>query len=528
MKEQISELLKKAINVLQKEAKLPNFEIPKIFVEYPEKEIHGDFSSNLAMEIAKITKKNPLEVAEFITRTFSSLDSQSLFDKVEIVKPGFINFFLSKTLIQEQIKKILKQGQEFGSVNIDKKMKIQVEFISANPTGPLTLGNGRGGFCGDVLANVLKKVGYDVEKEYYINDIGEQIRKLGHSVIGDDQAVYKGDYIKKLRKKIKGKDVEKVGEEAGNLVLEKYIKKTVQKMGIKFDVWFSEKSLHNNKEIENVLKWLQDNDLIYEKDKAIWFKSEKFGDGKDRVLIKADGEKTYFLSDIAYLKNKFRRGFNQIICIWGADHHGYIGRMKSAVEALGYKKEQFKVVIMQLVRLIQKGKSVKMSKRKGIYVTLDELIDEVGIDSARFFFLQRRTGSHLNFDMSLAKDKSEKNPVYYIQYAYARICSILEKSQSARYNADFQLLDNPLELRLSKQLIKFPEVIKDTTEDYQIQRLPKYALETAACFHQFYKNCRVLTGDKELSSARLSLVLATKIVLKNTLNIMSISAPEKM
>jgi len=528
MKEKISELLKKAINVLQKEAKLPNFEIPKIFIEYPEKEIHGDFSSNLAMEIGKIIKKNPLEVAEIITKTLSSLDSQSLFDKVEIIRPGFINFFLSKTFIQEQIEEILKQGQEFGRVNIDKKMKIQVEFISANPTGPLTLGNGRGGFCGDVLTNVLRKAGHDVEKEYYINDIGEQVKKLGHSVIGDDQTVYKGEYIGELRKKIKGKDVEKVGEKAGSLILEGYIKKTVKKMGIDFNVWFSEKSLHHNKEIENVLKWLQDNDLIYEKDKAIWFKSEKFGDDKDRVLIKADGEKTYFLSDIAYLENKFGRGFNQIICIWGADHHGYIGRMKSAVEALGYKKEQFKVIIMQLVRLIEKGKNLRMSKRKGIYITLDELIDEVGLDSARFFFLQRRAGSHLNFDMSLAKDKSEKNPVYYIQYAYARICSILKKSQSVNRNTNFKLLNDPLELRLSKQLIKFTEVIKDTVEDYQIQRLPKYTLETASCFHQFYKNCRVLTENKELSNARLSLILATKIVLKNTLDIMGISTPEKM
>ena len=527
MKKETSELLKKAINALQKEAKLPNFEIPKIFVEYPEKEIHGDFSSNLAIEIGKIIKKNPLEIAEFITESISDLDTQLLFDKVEVIKPGFINFFLSKTLIQKQIEKILRQDKEFGNIDIGKK-KIQVEFISANPTGPLTLGNGRGGFCGDVLANVLKKAGHDVEKEYYINDIGEQVKKLGHSVIGDDQAVYKGDYIKELRKKIKGKDAEKVGQEAGSLILKEYIKKTVKKMGIEFDVWFSEKSLHENKEIENVLKWLQDNDLIYEKDKAVWFKSEKFGDDKDRVLVKADGEKTYFFSDIAYLKNKFGRGFNEIICIWGADHHGYIGRMKSAVQALGYKKEQFKVIIMQLVCLIEQGKSIKMSKRKGIYVTLDELIDEVGIDSVRFFFLQRRAGSHLNFDMSLAKDKSEKNPVYYIQYAYARICSILKKSQSASWNADFKLLNDPLELRLSKQLIKFPEVIKDITEDYQIQRLPKYAFETAACFHQFYKNCRVLTEDKELSSARLSLIFATKIVLKNILDIMGISAPEKM
>jgi arginyl-tRNA synthetase len=523
MKKEISELLKKAINSLQQEQELPNFEIPKISVEHPEKEIHGDFSSNLAMEIGKIIKKNPLEIAEIIIQSLN----QSLFDKVEVAKPGFINFFLSKTFIQEQIGKVLKQNKEFGNIDIGKKKKVQVEFISANPTGPLTLGNGRGGFCGDVLANVLQRAGYDAEKEYYINDIGEQIRKLGHSVIGDDQAVYKGDYIKELRKKIKGENIEKVGQEAADFVLEEKIKPTVKKMGIDFDIWFSEKSLHT-KEIENVLKWLKDNDLIYEKDKAVWFKSEKFGDDKDRVLIKADGEKTYFLSDIAYLKNKFERGFEHIICIWGADHHGYIERMKSAVQALGYKKEQLDVIIMQLVRLVVKGEKVRMSKRKGIYITLDELIDEVGIDSTRFFFLQRRAGSHLNFDMSLAKDKSEKNPVYYIQYAYARICSILAKSQSVSQQTNFQLLNNPSELRLIKQLIKLPEIIEDTAKDYQIQRMSLYAYETASCFHQFYKNCRVLTENKELSNARLSLILATKIVLKNTLDTMGISAPEKM
>jgi len=522
MKKEISELLKKAINALRKEAKLPNFEIPKISLEYPEKEIHGDFSTNLAMEIGKIIKKNPLEIAKIIVQPLD----QSLFNRVEVIKPGFINFFLSESFIQGQVGKILKQDKVFGNIDIGKKKKVQIEFISANPTGPLTLGNGRGGFCGDVLANVLQRAGYDTEKEYYINDIGEQIRKLGHSVIGDDQAVYKGDCIEELRKKIKGKDVEKVGQEAGNLILEKDIKKTVKKMGIDFDVWFSEKSLH--KEIENILKWLKDNDLIYEKDKAVWFKSEKFGDDKDRVLVKADGEKTYFLSDIAYLKNKFERGFNKIICIWGADHYGYIGRMKSAVQALGYRKEQFEVIIMQLVRLIVKGKKVRMSKREGIYITLDELINEVGIDSARFFFLQRRAGSHLNFDMSLAKDKSEKNPVYYIQYAYARICSILAKSQSTNQQTNFQLLNHTSELKLIKQLIKFPEIIEDTAKDYQIQRLSQYAYETSACFHQFYKNCRVLTEDKELSNARLSLILATKIVLKNTLDTMGISTPEKM
>ena len=430
---------------------------------------------------------------------------------------------------------ILKEKDKFGVLNIGKSKKINVEFISANPTGPLTLGNGRGGFCGDVLANVLKKAGHEITREYYINNVGEQVRKLGHSVIGDSEAVYSGKYIEDLRKKIGGKEPEEVGEKAVKIILKEMIKPSIEKMGIKFDIWFSEKSLYKDKKVEEILDCLENKKLTYEKEGALWFKSTKFGDDKDRVLKKADGERTYFASDIAYLKNKFERGFDSLIFFLGADHYGYIDRIKAAAEVIGYKKKQVNVIIMQMVRLFEKGKQVRMSKRAGVYVTLDELIDEVGLDVARFFFLTRNSNSHLNFDLDLAKERSEKNPVYYVQYAHARICSILRKNPKSKIqmpnqiqNPNAKLLIHPSELNLIKQLIRFPEIIEDTAKDYQVQRIPQYAISLTTAFHQFYENCRVISENKELTQVRSSLILATKTVLKNTLDLMGISSPEKM
>ncbi len=376
----------------------------------------------------------------------------------------------------------------------------------------MTLGNGRGGFCGDVLSNVLEKAGYNVFREFYVNDRGKQVEDL-------KKGLYKG-------------------EKRTALQIQKENQKIItKKLKIKFDVWFSENSLYKSKEVDKILNWLKKKKLAYEKEGALWFKSSKFGDDKDRVLVKADGEKTYFSSDIAYLKNKFKRGFDKLVFFWGADHYGYIGRMKAVVKALGYKKEQVDFIIMQMVRLFEKGKQVRMSKRTGTYITLEELIDEVGLDVARFFFLTRNSGSHLNFDLSLAKEKSQKNPVYYVQYAYARICNILKKSQitnsKLQTNSKFKiqnskLLNHSSELDLIKQLIRFPEIIEDTAKDYQVQRIPQYAIDLAESFHKFYKNCRVLTEDKELSQARLSLILATQSILKNTLDLMGLSSPEKM
>ena len=529
IKGEINKLIKSLVKTLQKEGKLPEFKIPEFAVEPSRERSYGDYATNIALQIAKIIKKDPMEIAGKLGAELR-VAGFYLFEKVETAKPGFINFFISKEYLQKQLEEILKLKGKFGVLEIGKNKKINVEFISANPTGPLTLGNGRGGFCGDVLANVFEKAGFEVIREYYINDRGEQVVKLGHSVIGNEP-IYKGEYIDDLKKKISGVNPEEVGEKAAGIILEKMIKPTIKKMGIKFDVWFSEKSLYKKKEAENVLKTLKKKKLVYEKEGALWFKSTKFGDDKDRVLVKKDGEETYFTSDIAYLKNKFKRGFKQLIFFIGADHYGYVPRLKAAVEVLGYKKGQLKPIVMQLVRLFQKGKEVRMSKRAGIYVTLDELINEVGLDVARFFFLTKSPETHLNFNLDLAKEQSEKNPVYYIQYAYARICSILRKCEIQKPKIEKQhlrLLTHNSELELIKQLIKLPEIVEDTAKDYQVQRLPQYAVNLADAFHGFYENCRVLCDDEKLRSCRLDLVLATKIVLKNTLDLMGISAPEKM
>ena len=538
IREEIRKSIKKEILELQKGKVFPVFDIPEIKVEHPEISSHGDYSTNIAMMLARQVKKNPAEIAEVLVNRLLSLKVYKLyFEKAEALKPGFVNFFISKEYLQKQVAGILKEGEKFSSLNIGKNKKVNVEFISANPTGPLTLGNGRGGFCGDVLANVLIKAGYKVTREYYINDVGEQIRKLGHSVIGDTQ-FYKGSYIENLKEKIKDSDPDKAGGKAAGIIL-KEIKETVEKMKIKFDVWFSERSLYEKGETEKVLRFLKKKKLIYEKEGALWFKSSQFGDDKDRVLIKADGETTYFLSDIAYLKNKFNRGFNRLFFFWGADHYGYIGRIKAAAQALGYKEERIEVIIMQLVAIMWTGEVARMSKREGIYRTIEELVKGLGIDIVRFFFLTKSPGSHLIFNLELAKEQSEKNPVFYVQYAYARIHSILAKSEIRNpkpetnsklkiQDPNLKLLSHPSELALIKQLIRFPEIIEDTARDYQVQRLPQCALDLAAAFHQFYRDCKVISEDKELARARLDLVAATKITLKNTLDLMGILAPEKM
>jgi len=492
IRDDIKKLVEKAIKGL-------GFKVPKVLVEEPREKTHGDYATNVAMMIVKEAKKNPMQIAEMIKAKIKS----NIIDKIGIAKPGFINFFISKEYLQKQAGEILKKKERFGNLKIGKGKKINVEFISANPTGPLTLGNGRGGFCGDILSNVLEKAGYNVCREYYIDDRGKQIEDL-------KKGFYKGEKRTALQ-------IQKENQEF-----------ITRKLKIKFDNWFSEKSLYKNKEVDKVLAYLRKKELTYKKEGALWFKSTKFGDDKDRVLIKKDGDYTYLASDVAYLRNKFNRRFDKLIYFWGADHHGYIKRIEAAAEALGYKKEQMDFIIMQMVRLLEKGKQVKMSKRAGVYVTLEELINEVGLDVARFFFLIRSSGTHLNFNLSLAKEKSQKNPVYYVQYAHARICSILQKAKIRPDIKSLNELKEESELDLIKQLIRFEEIIEDTSKDYQVQRIPQYAIDLAESFHRFYKNCRVLTDDKKLSQARLSLILATQTVLKNTLDLMGISSPEKM
>ena len=532
VKREIKNLITKSVKALQKKGYFSEFKISEIKIEHPEEKAHGDYATNVAMVIAKQIKKNPLEIAENLKSEILNFKS-SYFDKVEIAGPGFINFFISKEYLQKKVGEILKQKDKFGQLRIGHNKKVQIEFISANPTGPLTIGNARGGPFGDVLGNVLKRAGFRVEKEYYINDYGMQILTLGHSVLKDGEAQYKGDYIDYLNKKIKEKDPYRAGESAAKIIIEEMIKKTISRMGIKYNEWFSENSLHKSGKVDDALEVLNKKGLIYEKEGAKWFRSSKYGDERDRVVVKADGLKTYLAGDIAYHRYKFeKKEFDKVIDVWGADHYGDVLGLMAGVEALGYK-DKLEIILHQFITLIEKGEKKKMSKRKGIYVTMDELLNLIGLDIVRFFFLQKSINTHLNFDLDLARQQSEKNPVYYVQYAHARICSILRKLKMKNEKLkitikNLKLLNHPNELVLIKQLIRLPEIIEDTAKDYQVQRIPQYVIDLATSFHQFYRDCQVLTEDKNLSEARLGLILATKIVLKNTLNLMGISAPEKM
>jgi arginyl-tRNA synthetase len=450
------------------------------------------------------------------------------FEKIEVVNPGFINFFISPEVFLNEIQEVLKKGEQFGDLNISKS-KIQVEFISANPTGPLTVGNGRGGPFGDVLANVLSKTGAKVEKAYYVNDCGQQILSLGHSVLKDTEAKYSGEYIDELALTIKETDPYKIGKAAALIILED-IKKTVEGLNIQFDEWFSETSLHDSGEVERVIELLKKKGFTYESEGALWFKSTIFGDERDRVIIKSDKSNTYLAGDIAYHFNKFeKKKFDKVINIWGADHFGDVPGLMAGVEAIGHKG-QLEVILLQFVTVMRDGKPVKMSKRMGTVVLMDDLLAELSPDVIRFFFLQKSNNTHLNFDMGLAKEQSEKNPVYYVQYAHARITSILRSANisSIKKINNVSLLTHPSEIELMKEILKLPEIIEDTATDYQVHRIPQYAIDLATSFHKFYNDCHVLVEDEKLKEARLGLVYATKIALKNTLELMGISAPEQM
>jgi arginyl-tRNA synthetase len=528
IKDEIQKSIKTAIKSAQRKKKLPpKLEIPNIEVFYPKNEKYGDWSTNISGLISKQIQKSPLEVSGIIA---DELSKDNKFEKVGTAKPVFINSFASKEFLQKQVKEILVQNEKYGSSELGKNQKIHLDFVSANPTGPLTLGNARGGPFGDILANIFEWSGYKVIREYYVNDAGKQIDSLGHSILKDKEAEYYGKYIDELSKKIKGKDYREAGEKAAEIILSEMIKPSIESLGIKFDNWFSEKKLQKSGEVDKAIDKLQKRGLVYEKDGAEWFKSTLFGDDKDRVVIKADGQKTYFGSDIAYHLDKIKRGSTKLIDIWGADHHGDVVRIKGALEALGYK-DKLDVILTQLVRVIKDGQELKMSKRSGTFITIDDLLDEVGRDAVRFIFAMYAPDSHINFDIQLAKEKSEKNPVYYVQYAHARIHGILEKATNFKPQIPkikFQLLNHWAEKALIKQLIRMPDLIRDIALDYQVQKLPYYAIDLASVFHQFYNTCRVISDDSELTKARLSLILATKIVLKICLDLLGVSAPEKM
>ena len=512
----------------------------KIEIEYPPQENYGDYTTNAAIQAAKMLNKPPLETAGLIAGYLRNQRGlKPVFSKIETAGPGFINFYLNPDYLIRAVGEILKKKDKWGQSKIGQGQKVQLEFISANPTGPLTIGNGRGGFFGDALGNVMKKCGFKVTKEYLINDAGKQIESLGHSVLKDGEAVYKGDYIDELHQLFQNRqDAYQVGQAAAKIILDKIIRQTVEeKMKVSFDVYFSEeKELRKTRKIAKVIKWLKKKNYLYEKDGAWWFKSAELGDIRDRVLVKSNGESTYLAQDFAYLVSKFKeRKFKQVINIWGADHYGDVAGLLNAAKVLGYEGKQI-VILMQFVRLLADGKEVRMSKRKGTYITMDELIDEVGHDVARFMFLMYAPSTHINFDLNLAKERSEKNPVYYVQYAHARIASILRQKELDNFKgaepAGESALNDPAkldehEIRLIKECLKWPEILEEVSGSFQVQELPSYAIKLADRFHQFYTHCRVIDNG-QVNPFRVKEVGLAKEALSQVLGTIGVSAPEKM
>lgn len=515
----------------------------------------GQYATNLALRLAPVVKDNPIRIAEKLAKAFASGKPAT----AQVVAPGFLNFTLPEATLKRLPSAILKKGKTYGQSDLGQKARVHLEFISANPTGPLHLGNGRGAFVGDVLGNVLAAAGYKVWREYYINDIGKQVQTLAESVVRKyfiqqgitmdyPDTCYQGAYVDELAAKLKldgaKADMRKLRDRVQNRVLNdmlKSIQTLVEKrLGIQFDRWFRESELYQAKLDEKVLKRLAAAGVLYEADGARWMKTTTAGDDKDRVLVKSDGEKTYFLSDVAYLDDKFnRRRFDRAIVLLGADHHGYVGRFKAAAGSLGHPGK-LEIIIFQLVRLIKGGQEIKMSKRAGTFVTLDELIDEVGPDVARFFFLASGSGTHMDFDLDLAKERSEKNPVYYVQYAHARIASLVTKAEGllkVKGSKDSRVLGSKgrtvkgefgeNERKLAALLLRLPDVVEDVARSYGVQQLPQYATDLARAFHDYYDKARVIDNDV-VNLARLQLMQATQQVLKNTLALMGVSAPERM
>ena len=523
----------------------------KIVLQKPKEEAFGDYACNVALQLAPQLKKNPRQIAQEIVENFNQ--DKNYISKIEIAGPGFINFFISKTNLYQSLQNILTEKENFGKLSIGRNQKVLVEFVSANPTGPLTIGHGRQAVLGDTIANILETAGYEVTREYYFNNAGRQMRMLGESVrirylqlcgekveLGDDH--YQGEYIrdiaqvlyKKHSDQLKTKSKSDIFKTTAEQEIFKDIKNTLKNLGFGFDSFYNEKSLYDKGKIDKTVKNLSSKNMVTEKEGAIWFTTTKLGFEQDRVIIKSSGEPTYRLPDIAYHIEKFKRGYDLIIDIFGADHIDTYPDVLAALKVLGYDTDKVKVLIHQFVTLTEEGQKVKMSTRKANFVTLDDLINEVGADVTRYFFLMRGMNSHLNFDLKLAKTHSDENPVFYIQYAHARICSILSFAKEQKINTD---QDNPEllkklkeneEINLIKELIYFPDAIKSCVDSLEPQRLINYLHNLATTFHKFYTECRVISDNTELTKARLTLINATRIIISNGLSIMRINAPERM
>jgi len=526
--------------------------LPEVLLEVPPQKEFGDFATNFAMQSARSLKCNPRMIAQAV---IDNLDCAYI-AKTEIAGPGFINFYLKQDWMYDMLAQIIAQGGQYGNLQNACKEKIQIEYVSANPTGPLHVGHGRGAAVGSALANLMKAAGYDVTREYYINDAGNQINNLAASV----NARYlqlQGQEVEFPENGYHGHDIIETAERIIRIYGDKFLhmdegerleqfrtialkeklaalKEDLAAFNCEFDVWFSEQTLHDANAIKSACDLLTERGYLYEKDGALWLKATEHGDDKDRVVIRDNGVPTYFAADIAYHRNKFERGFDRVINLWGADHHGYIARMKAAVGALGYSPEQLEVLILQMVSLYRNGELVKMSKRTGQSVTLNELIEEVGTDAARFFFTMRSIDSQLDFDMTLATEKTNENPVYYIQYAHARICSIMRQlaeagiAECAESELKLASLTEPEELVLIKKLGEYPEMLQRAARDRAVHNVAHYVHELAGLFHSFYNQCRILGVDSDVQQARIALVKAVGHVIRHALGILGVSAPERM
>ncbi|MGA2525198.1 MAG: arginine--tRNA ligase [Smithellaceae bacterium] len=555
MKNKIISLIKKALQTCVQKELLPAVNLSYIEVEIPGTPSHGDYATNVALILASPSQQNPRKIAEIIQANL--IDAEKIIEKTQIAGPGFLNFFIKDDIWRKSLQNIEKQKEKYGLINIGGGKKVQVEFVSANPTGPLHIGHARGAVVGDVITNLLTAAGYKVSKEYYINDAGNQMNNLGKSVLlryrellGEKiefpETCYRGDYIKEIAgdiiKKEGNKYLTAIKEEetiryftsfAGRIILDE-IMKDLMDFGVIFDEYFSEKKLYDNNGVTKLLESLKKKGFVYSDGETLWFKTTAFDDEKDRVVIRKNGEPTYFAADIAYHQNKFSRGFETIIDIWGADHHGYMPRLFAGIQALGHDKNSLKIILVQLVNLLRDGTPVAMSTRLGEFVTLREVLDEVGKDAARYNFLMRRSDSHLDFDLELAKRQVSENPVYYVQYAHARICSILnmarERGISLPRYADIEtaLLNEPEEKVLIKLMARFPEIIEGAAKTLEPHRIAFYLNELAGVFHSYYNRNKVISENGTLTAARLLLVKTIGIVLLNALKILGVSAPEKM
>ncbi|MGN0657699.1 MAG: arginine--tRNA ligase [Ruminiclostridium sp.] len=553
-KNEVKEIIMSALGRLIAEGKLPAEPLPGFTVEIPADSSHGDFSCNAALASAKTFKTNPRAIATMIAEN-AVLDG-TLFGKIEVAGPGFINLFLNPLWFGETVNKAIGLGEDYGKTDMGAGKRVLVEFVSANPTGPMHIGNARGGAIGDCLASLLSYAGYYVEREFYINDAGNQVNKFGLSLdiryrqlFGNDiempEDSYHGQDIidhAKAFAEIYGDKYMTASEEERRKALVDYalpinikgLETDLGKYRIKYNTWFKESSLHESGKVAEVVEMLKEKGVTYEKEGAIWFKTSDFGDDQDRVLVRANGVPTYFVPDIAYHYNKLvTRGFDKAIDILGADHHGYIARMKAALTALGVDASKLDIVIMQMVRLVRNGEAVKLSKRSGKAITLATLLDEIPMDAARFFFNLRDPDTHFEFDLDLAIEESSKNPVFYVQYAHARICRVLEKLGEEGITcknlpaAELKYSEEA-ELALIRQIASLPETINEAAAEYNPSKITRYVLELAQLFHKFYDTCKIKGESEEIVQSRLSLCLAVKIVIKNMLDLLKVEAPEKM